>query len=44
MSQLTEVPGLVNTATTSVGCQWLAGGSIVGPHFVHPFPWQPHRA
>jgi hypothetical protein len=33
MSQLTEVPGLVNTATTSVGCQWLAGGSIVGPHF-----------
>ncbi|KUI33257.1 hypothetical protein AU194_19815 [Mycobacterium sp. GA-2829] len=33
ISQLTEVPGLVNTATTSVGCQWLAGGSIVGPHF-----------
>ncbi|MGE2717453.1 DUF3558 domain-containing protein [Mycolicibacterium litorale] len=33
ISQLTEVPGLVNTATTSVGCQWLVGGSIVGPHF-----------
>lgn len=33
ISQLTEVPGLVNTATTSVGCQWLTGGSIVGPHF-----------
>lgn len=33
MNQLTQVPGLVNTATTSVGCQWLAGGSIVGPHF-----------
>ncbi|WP_197377697.1 DUF3558 domain-containing protein [Mycolicibacterium baixiangningiae] len=37
MSQLTEVPGLVNTATTSVGCQWLAGGSIAGPHF--SFTW-----
>jgi hypothetical protein len=33
VNQLTQVPGLVNTATTSVGCQWLAGGSIVGPHF-----------
>ncbi|TFV57491.1 DUF3558 domain-containing protein [Mycobacterium sp. PS03-16] len=33
VSQLTERPGLVNTATTSVGCQWLVGGSIVGPHF-----------
>ena len=33
MSQLTEVVGLVNTARTSVGCQWLAGGGIVGPHF-----------
>lgn len=33
ISQLTEVPGLVNTARTSVGCQWLAGGGIVGPHF-----------
>nr|PZN21736.1 MAG: hypothetical protein DIU75_09455 [Mycolicibacterium hassiacum] len=34
---LTRVPGLVNTAKTSVGCQWLAGGSIVGPHF--SFTW-----
>ncbi len=33
VSQLTEVVGLVNTARTSVGCQWLAGGGIVGPHF-----------
>ncbi len=33
----TRVPGLVNTATTSVGCQWLAGGSILGPHF--SFTW-----
>ncbi|BBZ03297.1 hypothetical protein MCHIJ_27340 [Mycolicibacterium chitae] len=33
VSQLTQVAGLVNTATNSVGCQWLAGGSIVGPHF-----------
>lgn len=33
VSQLTQVPGLVNTATNSVGCQWLAGGSISGPHF-----------
>ena len=33
----TRVPGLVNTAKTSVGCQWLSGGSIVGPHF--SFTW-----
>ena len=33
----TRVPGLVNTAKTSVGCQWLAGGSILGPHF--SFTW-----
>ena len=33
----TQVPGLVNTAQTSVGCQWLAGGSIQGPHF--SFTW-----
>lgn len=33
VAQLTEVRGLVNTARTSVGCQWLAGGGIVGPHF-----------
>lgn len=37
VSQLTERPGLVNTATTSVGCQWLVGGSIAGPHF--SFTW-----
>ena len=33
----TRVPALVNTAKTSVGCQWLAGGSILGPHF--SFTW-----
>ncbi|WP_163896357.1 DUF3558 domain-containing protein [Mycolicibacterium hippocampi] len=33
----TQVAGLVNTAKTSVGCQWLAGGSILGPHF--SFTW-----
>ncbi len=33
----TRVTGLVNTAKTSVGCQWLAGGSILGPHF--SFTW-----
>ena len=37
VSQLTQVPGLVNTAKNSVGCQWLAGGSISGPHF--SFTW-----
>jgi len=37
VGQLTEVNGLVNTATTSVGCQWLVGGSILGPHF--SFTW-----
>ncbi|MEV3902058.1 MULTISPECIES: DUF3558 domain-containing protein [unclassified Mycobacterium] len=37
MNQLTERPTLVNTAKTSVGCQWLAGGSILGPHF--SFTW-----
>ena len=37
ISQLTEQPGLVNTAKTSVGCQWLSGGSILGPHF--SFSW-----
>lgn len=37
VSQLTQVNGLVNTAKTSVGCQWLAGGSILGPHF--SFSW-----
>jgi hypothetical protein len=37
VGQLTEVPGLVNTAKNSVGCQWLVGGGIVGPHF--SFTW-----
>ncbi|MGV0745554.1 DUF3558 domain-containing protein [Mycolicibacterium sp. XJ870] len=35
--ELTQVPGLVNTATNSSGCQWLQGGSILGPHF--SFTW-----
>ena len=37
MTQLTKVNGLVNTATNSVGCQWLVDGGIVGPHF--SFTW-----
>ncbi|MGH3970942.1 MAG: DUF3558 domain-containing protein [Mycobacterium sp.] len=37
VTQLTEVTGLVNTAQNSVGCQWLAGGGILGPHF--SFSW-----
>lgn len=37
MAQLTKVTGLVNTARTSVGCQWLLGGGILGPHF--SFNW-----
>lgn len=37
IAKQTEVPGLVNTAKTSVGCQWLSGGSILGPHF--SFTW-----
>jgi uncharacterized protein DUF3558 len=37
MAQLTKVNGLVNTAKTSVGCQWLLGGGILGPHF--SFNW-----
>lgn len=37
VGQLTQVAGLVNTAKNSVGCQWLAGGGIVGPHF--SFTW-----
>lgn len=32
VSQLTQVPGLVNTAVNSSGCQWLQNGSISGPH------------
>ena len=41
MSELTRVTGLVNTATTSVGCQWLVGGGILGPHF--SFTWYPRQ-
>jgi Protein of unknown function (DUF3558) len=37
VGELTRVTGLVNTATTSVGCQWLVGGGILGPHF--SFTW-----
>ena len=37
MASLTKVNGLVNTARTSVGCQWLLGGGILGPHF--SFNW-----
>lgn len=37
VAKQTRVPGLVNTAKTSVGCQWLSGGSILGPHF--SFTW-----
>jgi len=37
MINQTQVAGLVNTAQTSVGCQWLSGGSILGPHF--SFTW-----
>ena len=37
VAQQTRVTGLVNTAKNSVGCQWLAGGGINGPHF--SFSW-----
>lgn len=37
VGQLTQVPGLVNTAKNSAGCQWLQNGGIVGPHF--SFTW-----
>ena len=37
VQQLTQVAGVVNTAKNSVGCQWLAGGQITGPHF--SFSW-----
>lgn len=37
VAKQTRVPGLVNTAKNSVGCQWLAGGQITGPHF--SFSW-----
>lgn len=37
VSELTKATGLINTARNSVGCQWLAGGGILGPHF--SFSW-----
>ncbi|ORA31960.1 DUF3558 domain-containing protein [Mycobacterium aquaticum] len=37
IAELTQVQGLVNTAANSSGCQWLQGGSILGPHF--SFTW-----
>jgi hypothetical protein len=37
VTELTRVTGLVNTAQNTVGCQWLAGGGILGPHF--SFSW-----
>jgi hypothetical protein len=37
VTEQTRVTGLVNTARNSVGCQWLAGGGILGPHF--SFSW-----
>ncbi len=37
LAQQTRVTGLVNTARNSVGCQWLQGGGILGPHF--SFTW-----
>ena len=37
MAEQTRVTGLVKTAVNSVGCQWLAGGGILGPHF--SFTW-----
>lgn len=37
MGDLTRVAGLINTAQNSVGCQWLARGGIMGPHF--SFSW-----
>ncbi|ARG58136.1 MULTISPECIES: DUF3558 domain-containing protein [Mycobacterium] len=37
VTELTRVGGLINTAKNSVGCQWLAGGGIMGPHF--SFSW-----
>ena len=37
IAEQTRVTGLVKTAVNSVGCQWLAGGGILGPHF--SFTW-----
>lgn len=37
LAEQTRVTGLVKTAVNSAGCQWLAGGGILGPHF--SFTW-----
>jgi len=37
LAEQTRVSGLVKTAANSVGCQWLVGGGILGPHF--SFTW-----
>ncbi|MCV7148010.1 hypothetical protein AWC22_15025 [Mycobacterium riyadhense] len=37
VAEQTRIGGLINTAKNSVGCQWLAGGGISGPHF--SFSW-----
>jgi hypothetical protein len=37
IAEQTRITGLVNTARNSVGCQWLQGGGILGPHF--SFTW-----
>ena len=37
IAEQTRATGLVKTAVNSVGCQWLAGGGILGPHF--SFTW-----
>lgn len=37
MAEQTRVTGLVKTAVNTIGCQWLAGGGILGPHF--SFTW-----
>ena len=37
VAEQTRVTGLVKTAVNTVGCQWLAGGGILGPHF--SFTW-----
>jgi len=37
LAEQTLVSGLVKTAANSVGCQWLVGGGILGPHF--SFTW-----
>ncbi len=37
VAEQTRVTGLVKTAANSIGCQWLAGGGILGPHF--SFTW-----